>query len=521
MKTDRLTLVSLGYLYGPVCLFLFFWIHRFLAVPLVILLAIGIGMFVRQSSSATDSSPFFSGKEWLILAGGALFWAWVSGMGAFVPQYSDYDKHNLLFHDLIARPWPVVYQNRPYNDPFLCYYLAYYLPTAAVVKAFRWSFQAAEWVSLLWGWLGILLAFCWAARLSKKNRVWIAVGLPLLSGVEVAVRLFWSLYQDFHWQVAAWLTAVFNNRIPGYTRYETPRLAFSNQNFSQSLDPAPLVMQLQAVPQHALGGWIAIGLLVYWQNRQAPTAALAFVVAATLLWSPFVSIGLGVWLLLTQRNLWVLSSWLHPVFLAGSLVLTAVMGCFYQAHYPIPYAGFIIEAFNNPDDVALYVLFWGLQLWLGVVLFRGYNRTTGENNPWIRLAFFGAISIQLLSLIYMGRWNDFQNRTMIPAQLVFYLALANGFVHWLRSPKRSWAGRLFGLWILIGLYVPLRVVAYKLRSIPIRQPVERAIKTATTNFGETDLSRIRPHDAVDADANYAVQYIGKRDSFFYRYLFRH
>ncbi|GAB3258023.1 hypothetical protein GCM10027347_21060 [Larkinella harenae] len=520
MKIDRLTLASLGYLYIPVGLFLMFWIRPLIAVPLTVLLAVGIWQFIRQPSLSTGSPLGFSPAEWAILGLGALFWTWVSGIGAFVPQYGDYDKHNLVFHDLITRPWPVIYQNSRFNDPFLCYYLAYYLPTAALAKFFTLTFPQTEWVSFVWGGLGVLLAFCWAARLSKKKRVWVAVCLPFLSGVEVMVRLFWSLHTDFDWQVARWWSAVFTNQIPGYTRYETPRLAFSNQNFSQSIDPAPLVMQLQAVPQHALGGWIAIGLILYWQPRKPSPAALAFVIAATLFWSPFVSIGLGLWLVFTQRTVFKPTTWLQPVFLAFGLIWTALMGSFYQAHYPIPYAGVITEAFDKPVDVALYLLFWGLQLWVGVVLFRWYNRFYPENRPWDRTVLVAAVSIQLLSVIYMGRWNDFQNRTMIPAQFVYYLILANGFVHWCHTPKRSVSGWFFVTWLLIGLYAPLRVLAYKLWSIRIPQPIERSIARATTNFGERDMTQMRPHEAIDAETDYAVQYVGKRDSFFFKYLLK-
>ncbi|MGA0556712.1 hypothetical protein ACO2Q8_08685 [Larkinella sp. VNQ87] len=519
MKTDRFTLVSLLYLYVPVVIFLWFWIVPFVAIPLTVLIAVGIAQVVRQTSRA-DSPISFSGKEWLLLALGSLFWTWVSGIGAFIPQYGDYDKHNLVFYDLITRPWPVLYTSDRFDDPFLCYYFAYYLPTALVVKTAHLSLRSADWVSFFWGWLGVGLALGWATRLSQLYRVWIAVGLPLLSGVEVAIRLFWSLYEDFHWNVTIWLPAVFQHQIPGYTRYETPRLAFSNHNFTQSLDPAPLVMQLQAVPQHALGGWIAIGLIVWWQSWKRSPAGLAFIGAATLLWSPFVSIGLGLWVLFSQPNLFVVSSWRQPVWLLSSLLLAGLLACFYEAHYPIPYAGLLVEAFEKPADVALYVLFWGLQLWLGYFLFRWYNRQARQNQAWEKMAFRAALCVQLLSLVYMGRWNDFQNRTMIPEQFLYYLALANGFAHWLGSAKRSLAGWVFAGWLVVGLYVPLRVLAYKLRSIPIPQPIERSIANATTNFGESDMAQMRPHEAIDAGTDYAVQYMGRRDSFFYRHLLR-
>ncbi|RRB06532.1 hypothetical protein [Larkinella rosea] len=520
MKIDRLTLASLCYLYLPVCLFLYYWVIPLIAVPLSVLIGFGVWQFVRQPASEPVSTGPFSRSEWLILLLGALFWAWVSGIGAFVPQYGDYDKHNLVFYDLITRPWPVVYRNDRFDNPFLCYYLAYYLPTAGMTKVFHLSFPAAEWVSFGWGTLGVGLALGWAARLSQKYRVWIAVCLPFLSGLEVAVRLFWSLLTDFQWNVPAWITAIFTNRIPGYTRYETPRLAFSNHNWAQSIDPAPLVVQLQAVPQHTLGGWIAVGLLIFWQRQKNAPVALAFVIAATLLWSPFVSIGLSLWLLVTQRNVFLVSGWLQPVFLTSGLLFAGLMGLFYQAHYPIPYAGFIVEAFEKPADVVLYVLFWGTQFWVGVLLFRWYNRQTNGNKSWEKAVFWAALSIQLISLIYMGRWNDFQNRAMIPAQFIYYLALANGFVRWSGSPKRSFAGWVFAAWVVVGLYVPLRVVAYKLWSIHIPQPIERSIANATTNFGEPDMTQMRPHMAIDADADYAAQYVGKRNSFFYRYLLR-
>jgi hypothetical protein len=285
LSSDTLSVYSLAYLLIPIFIFVLGWLRLALAIPLVLIL---IWAFVQVISQKIFPVllPQINNIQWLGLAITALFWAVLCGVGGFVFQKGDYDKHNLLFYDLITKPWPVVYQHEAYNQPILCYYLAYYLPTAALVKVFSLPITWADRVSFVWGYLGILLSFAWIWRLLDKRIRWMITLFLLLSGWHFPLNKL----------SASWVH--FFNNLP----YQfTGSFMFSNNELAHRQELSSFLSYFQWVPQHALGGWIATCL--FWANRKQSSSAIWWLVGACLLlWSPFVAIGWGLLVFLTNQS---------------------------------------------------------------------------------------------------------------------------------------------------------------------------------------------------------------------------
>lgn len=283
MRIDRLTTLTLLYLLLPVWLFLLGWVQLPTALPLCLLTAVAGYRYVRKPNVATSPEVPLHRYEIAILLLASLFFTWVSGIGAFTVQLTDYGKHNQIFVDLITRNWPIIYQNPRYNDPFLCYYVAYYLPTAALTKLLHLPLRCADWLSAGWGWAGLWLSLRWAMRLSGPYRVWIGAGLLLLAGIEIPYRLGPWLWVENGGDWSAWWDALWHGPIFRYSRYVPPRYFFSGGQWQHSLSAAPLFDQLQQAPQHAFPGWLGASLLLHRQRSGRAVASLWLVSSVLLL----------------------------------------------------------------------------------------------------------------------------------------------------------------------------------------------------------------------------------------------
>lgn len=535
MRADRLSTLTIGYLFTPVLLFAGTWFRPVLALPALLLLCGGVWLLCREAEALPAPDRPLTQSERLAWLAATLFFTGISGIGAWVGQLSDYDKHNLLFNDLIRQPWPVRYANpQRAATPWLCYYVAYYLPTAALMKVL--PLRLADFVSTGWGLLGIGLALRWAIRLLSPSpyRLPAAALLLLLAGIDIPYRFGPALFIEHHGNWNAWWEALLAGRASQYSQYVPPRYFFSGGHWEHSLSAVPLIDQLQQTPQHALPGWLAVGL---WRTRQTygqHPAGLLFIGTALLLWSPFVALGLALLAVLDCPALLRPLAWLHRVYTPSALLLLFLLGGYLLAHTPIAYAGPITDAWQTPADGLLQAGYLLLNYGLPAGLLCWLSRYLPDGRPWARLAGRSALAIALLSSIYVGVFNDFYMRTIIPAQWLFQLALLAGLLGWLdqrhrdrdhfrwpasRWPAVRWPARLLTCWLAIGLFMPVRLVGFTLWALRFPKPIPRSILNATRIRHEADLSHLTA-DPHDPKADYASQYLGKRDSFASRYLLR-
>lgn len=505
---DTLSSLSFGYLLLPNVIFALGWLRW----PWVLALA-GCWAWAlwaaRRRLIVGEALPSLRRSEIMILLLLAGVWAWLVGIGGWTPQKSDYDKHNLIFYDLITRSWPVVYSNTKYQDPLLCYYLAYYLPTAAIAKLSALPLAWADTLSFGWGWAGLFLTLAWLRRLAPQHGWWLAGGFLLLSGLEMPLRMLHGALTD---GAALWEAATWQAAIKSLHRHLPVHFGFSGAELAHSQAFSPLIAQVQWAPQHALGAWVATGL--FWGNRhRLPAATWWAVGVGLLLWSPFVAIGwvlvvfctLGRAVLRHSGPLW----WV----VVASVAWAGVLVLYFESHWPLAYAGLITDAFERFSDVLLFVLYWGLQLWLPLWLALRLRPASQPTSDVFgsRTLLISALIIQLLAFGYVGKFNDWIMRTIIPAEMLFFSTL---LCVWLRASRRRLSWWLLSTWLGIGALYSLGAIRQTLLAHPT---VERSIPNAPRNFGEADISRMS-RDARYPEVDFAAQYLGRRDSWFYRYL---
>ncbi|MCY7351703.1 MAG: hypothetical protein LH606_13720 [Cytophagaceae bacterium] len=512
----RLTLL---YLLLPWGLFLLGWLRPVWAWPIGLSLLLAFWLTTRAGAAAWSKLSKTEIQRTFILGAIALFFCIVTGVGEFFPQKGDYDKHNLMFQDLIRFDAPVVYQNATYDNPILCYYIAYYLPVAALTKL-TGSLAWANEIALIWTFSGVFLLMVWLYRLTQPVGWWGIALFWLSSGLDVPLRWYWLWQFRFGGDLGRFIQEYALWKVMGLKFYVPPFTYLSDGLAEHQLVFQSPLVQFQWTPHHALGGWLATAAVLAVYRRQYPVVALPLICAATLLWSPFVTIGLmplALYIGIRQRA-WTLR--LFWVSTAVAVLMSTVCGLYYLAHFSYQYAGWLFTAFQNLKDVSLYLLYLivytFLPVWLLWRLYKAYPALPGNDAGL--LAIF-AVSTVAVSTFYMGKYNDFLHRTVIPAQLVLVVLLASAIGVVVQNRLRHWS--VYGLvaYLLIGAYYPIRELTSAVWAIRKPPLVDRRISRATINFGEADVSRIL-RDSTAPGTDFAAQYLGRRDSFFGRYLMK-
>ena len=500
MRRDTLLVATVGYLLLPNAVFALGWLRPAWGSAVALVAAACLVDVARRSQT---ERPPLSRIEWAAVIAFAAFWVVVGGIGELNAQVWDYAKHNLVFHDLIVEPWPVVYDAPDLRDPMLCYYVAYYLPAALAAKAL--GLNVAAVASLAWGAIGVVLSFAWISRLGRPNGPAV-VGLFTLGGslcwlpgvVAVARRLApGGAAPHGDWWQTDGFTDTFFHLAGVHVRldfgYEAGMLTWS--------------------PQHALGAWLATAcvLSVAWEGREPRGAAL--VNAAALLWSPFVAIGL---LPFTLAAYWSggrhAASWAD---VAGSAALVVPVAAYLQAHHPQRYAGWLFAALPTVAAWSKYLLF--LVLAVGVAWF-AVRLTQRRYAPldagrWRAFGMAGA-TLVASTFFWMGKYNDWAMRVSMPSLFVLHLTVAYVAVALWRS-RGALAHRLaFAALVLLAAERPLK--SYVL--LPLGRAGSQGIPTTIATARRLGNGLVRFN--VGGDPDVASQYLGSTDSWFGRFLMK-
>lgn len=185
MTKRGLGLVSLYYLYLPLALFLCSWIKFWVGIPLSLLLGIAPIVVLRNIKGNIATAKL--SKETIVFCI-LLAWVILSGIGGYVWQNRwDHFFRNAVFEDLVNRPWPV-------SDGvnILTYYLGYWLPAAFFAKLTS-NIEIGWFVQLLYGFLGILLAFRLTVEKIGNFKLRYLVPFILFSGVDI---LYFIIFQE-------------------------------------------------------------------------------------------------------------------------------------------------------------------------------------------------------------------------------------------------------------------------------------------------------------------------------------
>ncbi len=396
----------------PGVVFFLTWFKPVIGWPAAIVVCAAIVQVFRNKEVCAYAVPFRR-RDVFFLAALALLWAVLSGAGAFVPQSSDYVKHNLLLHDLETKPWPVFYHTG-HGARFLCYGLSYYLPSALVGAAC--GDLAGRIAAVLWSAICCFLILYWVGSMNRR-RPWLTIGVFLL---VAGMQFLWFL-----------------------ARHSLPPLVAhfcDPQRFSDSFESlglfagyAPALFKSYWAPQHGIPGWLGVALLyeLLWVRGKV---GCGFLVGALVLgWSPLTCTGLLVvplaWLF-SRPSRW---SW-QLVSLAAGLVVFVLYAIYYSAHDPLADKGPIWTFKSELHWTLFYAVFAVTQVLLLAICVWLMDRRWKLLDGWRPLYYVSVALLLALPLYKFGLFGDLRmqgaNGPGVIVALAISFCLTSGRVSW-------------------------------------------------------------------------------------------
>jgi hypothetical protein len=246
--------------------------------------------------------------------------------------------------------------------------------------------------------------------------------------------------------------------------------------------------------------------------EKRPPRHLLLIHAAVLLWSPFVAVGL---LPFTAVACWMdrphALSWPNVL---GAAALGVPVGTYFLAHFPQEYAGWLFASFSGVADWAKYLAFLATAVGLLLAALWALKRRYGVPSAagW-RLACLATGVLVAVTLVDMGKFNDWTMRASAPALFVLDVAVAAAIVAaW---PRARAAHRVvLALFVLLAAERPLKLYT--------RTPfgLHAAAQRQTTIVSATEFADGLVNLPDSRHWDFAAQYLGSRDSLFAKGLMR-
>ena len=155
----------------PVLVFMAWWMHWYVSIPLAALMAAGLAPGRRKElpeRESLPSFPLFNRSSFLVL-GAFIALMVLSGWGEWVNQHPDHIVRNACLRELVASPWPVVF---PDGD-VLIYNTGFWLVPALAGKVA--GLEVARAFVVLWGAWGLFLAWLWLCVFSGRRSLLLAL----------------------------------------------------------------------------------------------------------------------------------------------------------------------------------------------------------------------------------------------------------------------------------------------------------------------------------------------------------
>lgn len=405
---DPLDRGVIAYLLLPLIIFLPGWFEWWVALPLTacVLWVLLSKRPVERVTVAPLSGDRAQAGEFLRLPmtrlqiGLAILvgcgWAVCGGAGHVLFANADWHVRDAVLHDLVVSPWPVGYGLLDGAESLLRAPLGFYLPAALAGK---WlGLPAADAVMGLWTALGASLFLLQVLSLvpSRPRTVLVSAAvIVLFSGFDIVGNIIntgprfianWNIAQHLEW-------------------------------WAGSYQYSSMTTQLFWVPNHALGGWLMMGLLARNPRFSPLDVVLPMLAVAAALWSPLSAAGLVPFLLLRvgrqlirENRDWSL---LHPRVWLPAVLVGAVV-CAYLVLDPGGIAKGIAVDRGGIDDGVMAMLRQA-QFFLLEAGFIGFAVLAIRRSIEVVLAL---VILALLPLVYLGPGNDLVMRGSIPSLAV-------------------------------------------------------------------------------------------------------
>jgi hypothetical protein len=428
LRLPWLDRVVVGYVAAPLVIFLWGWFQWWASVPMIVCVAYGLRS-VLGAPPALRLLPnqLYMPRAWQLALAllVACVWGVLGGTAHVVYANPDWLVRDALLHDLVVSSWPVGYGLSAAKLTILRAPIGYFLPAALVGKVF--GLASADWAMLLWTIIGVALFLTQVLSLLRP-KLWVGCAglliVVLFSGMDI-------------------VGAILNRGAMFYAHANiTTHLEWWALRFQYS----SMTTQLFWVPNHALGGWLLVGLVLRYERSAAVDALLPVLVVATLLWSPLMALGLIPFLAWkVGATAWAERSWsfMHPrIWLVALPLMLVVMAYIGLDPGAIPKGWSRVSGEGGMHYALRHAQFVLLEAGLIAIMLLALRVSA-----FIVVAF---VVLALLPVVFFGPGNDLVMRASIPALVVLAIASARTLTE---------ADRAKGLRYRVGLCVLLAIGA--------------------------------------------------------------
>lgn len=194
LRSSLLRKLAFLYLALPVLIFIGGYLRWTIALPVMACLIFALICACKTASSLHQEKTLPLSVWWMAaMALIMLLWTYLGGLNGLFYQSADWPWRNAIFHDLVEKPWPVVYDEK---GSALVYYIGFWMPAAlagkivgaltnSVVLAWRIARMALwTWTSLGMLLIALLLMVHIQANGFKKQLIALLV-LIFFSGMDI------------------------------------------------------------------------------------------------------------------------------------------------------------------------------------------------------------------------------------------------------------------------------------------------------------------------------------------------
>ena len=390
---DPLDRIAVAYLAVPLTIFLVGWFKLWVALPLLVCVGFALRPLVDGRHRTGSSSPV-TPLHLVVAVLVGCSWTFLGGADHLVFANADWHIRDAVLHDLVVSPWPVGYGLLDGKESLLRAPLGFYLPAALVGK---WlGLPAAHSAMGFWTALGATLFLLQVLSLTPPRWA-VAAGVCAIVVLFSGLDIIGSLLNDGPRFRSDW-------NITTHLEWWAGKYQYSS-----------MTTQLFWVPNHAVGGWLVIGLLSRNRFGAALDGVLPMAVVTLALWSPLTALGVVpfvVWEVIAYTVQVQSLSLLRPRVWLPSLLVGMVVAAY-----------LVLDLDHIPKGLSVggkgagpaMDLLQQAQFFLLEVGFIGAATLAIHRSSRIALAL---VVLALLPLAYLGPGNDLVMRASIPSLAV-------------------------------------------------------------------------------------------------------
>lgn len=414
---------AIFYLAFPVFLFFAAYVRPIVSIPACAFMAVLAAGMLRRTDRMRLRVP--SNSFWAIAAI-CIAWLWLSGGFGDIRQNGDWVKHYAIINYLASQPHMSLVDASSPGHEFLRYSIAWYVVPAFAVRLSSGHFQAI--FSSAWTLVGLLLFFINLRSLTRGGAASVVAACAFIffSGADIVGYAITHLQPGPRFHLEWW---------SGWAEYGSNTTS------------------LFWVPQHALAAWLGIAVLMLQMERPTLLPFMALLFSASLLWSPFVVIGLAPFAIAVAIRHSV-----KEVALSWQALLTLTLVALPIVVYLRSDASGVPHSFIWNDGCfgrALCFTWWGyarfmmIEIGLPSIILLSV-KSERRAFLWVALG-----SLLVFPLIHIGAFNDFTMRASIPALAV----LAVGIARLIATDRRTAVIVAVSACIALGAATPLGEMA--------------------------------------------------------------